>query len=196
MRSLLLALALFAWGSPGLAHAAEGSAPPRIYRWVDENGIAHYTTDPARIPRSLRRRYGLPAEPMKSERLDARAPRPEAAPAPSPDAWAAQERSETPTPRPAQEWDAGTPTDVAAMPSVGASPDRLAQIELRIAELSAAIAADEDALSGRIAAPATADTIALADEPAFREIALRLPKRLAELEALQRERDTLQSAVP
>jgi Domain of unknown function (DUF4124) len=33
--------------------SAEGA---RIYKWVDENGIAHYTTDPDRIPSSIRDR--------------------------------------------------------------------------------------------------------------------------------------------
>ena len=50
MRSLFLAVALFAAGLPGLAQAADDAPPPRIYRWVDENGIAHYTAVPERIP--------------------------------------------------------------------------------------------------------------------------------------------------
>ncbi len=211
MRSLLLAVALAGAGAvaglPGLARAAEEAAPPRIYRWVDENGIAHYTTDPDRIPRSLRRRYGLPAEPLRSEPLDARAPAPApaATPTPSadPDAWAAQEKSAAPpppttpapAPAPAVEWQEGGPADVAAGPVGGASAERLSQIELRIAELSAAIAADEDALSAWIGDPTAGDAIELGDNPEFREIAQRLPKRIQELEALQKERDALQSAV-
>lgn len=203
MRSLLLALALLALGSPGPARAEEGTAPPRIYRWVDENGIAHYTTDPDRIPKSLRRRYGLPAEPLRNEPLDARAPA--ATPGAGPDAWAAQEKSDVsppplpsaaPAPETAVEWREGAPADVAAGPAGGSSGERLSEIELRIAELSASIAADEDALSGWIGDPAAGDTITLGDQPEFREIAQRLPKRIQELEALQRERDALQTAVP
>jgi len=37
----------------GLGPAA-GAEPPPIYKWVDSNGIAHYTTDPERIPKALR----------------------------------------------------------------------------------------------------------------------------------------------
>lgn len=40
----------------GLAATAASADAPRIYKWVDSNGIAHYTTDPDRIPKSLRNR--------------------------------------------------------------------------------------------------------------------------------------------
>jgi len=30
--------------------------PPTLYKWVDRNGVAHYTTDPDRIPSNLRHR--------------------------------------------------------------------------------------------------------------------------------------------
>ncbi len=209
MRSLLLAVALAAAG-PGVAAAASDATPPRIYRWIDENGIAHYTTDPERIPKSLRRRYGLPAEPLREQPLDARAPAPVAPPVPEsgPDAWAAQEKSAAPAPVlpgeaapagniPGEEWSEGSPTDVAAV-RTGAtgSADRLQQLELRIAELSAAISADEDVLSAWIGDPNAGDAVELGDKPQFREIAKRLPLRVQELEALQRERDALQSAQP
>jgi hypothetical protein len=196
MRLLLLGLALLVLASSAVA---EEKAPPRIYRWVDENGIAHYTTDPDRIPASLRRRYGLPAEPLRNEPLDARAP---AAPPPAndtaPEAWAAQEKGEAPAATPGQtetdaEWREGAAADVAAGPVAG---DRLSQIELRIAELSASIAADEDVLSAWIGDPAGGDPIELGAKPEFREIAQRLPRRIQELEALQRERDALVTAVP
>jgi hypothetical protein len=201
MRPLLLVLALFASGVPASVSADEETPPPRIYRWVDENGIAHYTSDPERIPKSLRRRYGLPAEPMKSERLDAHAPTagpaappPAVAPSSEPDAWAAQEKGDAPAPRATT--GASASADVAAGPvEAAAAGDRLSQIELRIAELSASIAADEDALSAWIGDPAAGDAIELGDKPEFREIAKRLPKRIQELEALQKERDALESAV-
>ena len=101
-----------------------------------------------------------------------------------------------PRPRPASSGAEGAPTDVAAGPVGGSSGERLSQIELRIAELSASIAADEDALSGWIGDPTAGDAITLGDKPEFREIAQRLPKRIQELESLQRERDALQTAVP
>jgi hypothetical protein len=64
-------------------------------------------------------------------------------------------------------------------------------VELRIAELSAAIAADEDMLSAWLADPESADVVALGETPQFREVAARLPKRIQELEALVTERDAL-----
>jgi hypothetical protein len=213
MRPFLLGLLLLVLGSaPAATLAAEpGEAPaaPRIYRWVDANGVAHYTTDEERIPPSLRRRFGLPTQPLERKPVDARAPGAET-PAPLPaepsagvDAWVSQERGAAPTPTaegaaPAAtgEWVDGE----AALPAVSAnaasSADRLAQVELRIAELSAAIAADEDALSAWIGDPQGGDAVELGEKPEFREIATRLPKRIEELEALRRERDALESATP
>jgi hypothetical protein len=201
MRPLLLAVALAAAALPGPANAADEPAPPRIYRWVDENGIAHYTTDAEQIPSSLRRRFGLPAEPLTREPLDARAPTSVAPPAPGrgPDAWAAQEKSATPPveagpPEGSPDTRAGAVLEVSPSGAAGAGPgDRLAQLELRIAELSAAIAADEDTLSAFIGEPDLGDSVELADRPEFRDIAGRLPKRLEELEALRSERDALRS---
>jgi hypothetical protein len=40
-----MAALLLSWGSPAMAE---------VYRWVDENGVVHYTTDLDRIPRHLR----------------------------------------------------------------------------------------------------------------------------------------------
>jgi len=199
MRSLLLVLALAASSLAGLAGAEDEPAPPRIYRWVDENGIAHYTTDVERIPKSLRRRFGLPAQPLARESLDARAPTSVAPPAParSPDAWAAQEKSALPAVEAgplegSPEGRAEASSEVSALRTAEASSlDRLAQLELRIAELAAAIAADEDTLSAFIGNPGQGDAVELSDTPEFRQIAGRLPKRLQELEALRSERDAL-----
>jgi hypothetical protein len=192
MRSLFLALALAVPGLAGLAAADDAPAPPRIYRWIDENGIAHYTTDPDQIPKSLLRRFGLPAQPLARQPLDPRAPASVTPPAPGrgPDAWAAEEMRATP-PVEAGAPETGAPLAQAA--AEAAPHDRLSQLELRIAELSAAIAADEDALSAFIGQPTSDDAVEIADQPAFREIAGRLPKRLQELEALRAERDALRS---
>jgi hypothetical protein len=215
MRLLLRALLLLALGStPAAASAAEegeAPAPPRIYRWVDANGVAHYTTEEDRIPPSLRRRFGLPTQPLERKPVDARAPGAET-PAPAPaepsagvDAWVSQERGAAPAAAapegaapaaPAPEWNDGE----AALPPVSANAadgaTRLAEIELRIAELSAAIAADEDAISAWIGDPQGGDAVELGQKPEFREIATRLPERIQELEALRRERDALESATP
>ena len=212
MRLLLRALLLASIGSAPAATIAaeevETSPPPRIYRWVDENGVAHYTTDEDRIPKSLRRRFGLPTQPLEQKPLEARAPDAEteapAEPSTALDAWASQERGAAPTPAaesaappaPTPEWNDGE----ASLPPVAANAadgaGRLAQVELRIAELSAAIAADEDALGAWIGDPQGGDAVELGDKPEFREIATRLPKRIQELEALRRERDALESASP
>ena len=206
MRPLLPALLLLTLGSgPAATRAAEeGEAPPRIYRWVDANGVAHYTTDEERVPPSLRRRFGLPTQPLERKPVDARAPGAET-PAPPPaepsagvEAWASEERGAAPAP--AAPAAAEGVDGEAALPAVSAnasgSGDRLAQLELRIAELSAAIAADEDALSAWIGDPQGGDAVEVGQKPEFREIASRLPKRIQELEALRRERDALESATP
>jgi hypothetical protein len=198
MRPLLLALGLLA-AAPAAApaRAAAETPAPRIYRWVDENGVAHYTTDEDRIPSSLRRRFGLPTQPLAREPLAAGAPDvapapPAVPPATTPDAWISDEARAEPPPV-----DAGAPPSAAepSLPPVAANAaddaERLAQLELKIAELSAAIAADEDALSAFIGDPAGKDTVEVGDDPEFREIAKRLPKRIQELEALRHERDAL-----
>ena len=52
--------------------------PPKIYKWVDANGIAHYTVDPDRIPKALRNR--IQSVVRESETLPDEAPSaPEAA---------------------------------------------------------------------------------------------------------------------
>ena len=222
-------VALFVLGlAPAAGLAAEGEPPPatpRIYRWIDENGVAHYTADENQIP-SLRRRFGLPTQPLEREPLDAGAPVPAPVPAPTPapapdpapalpsdssaaDAWASQERGTQRAPAPpAASADPAPSAAPVSEPSASGErlPDvaadapsdaqRLEQVELRIAELSAAIAADEDALTAWIGDPNAGDSLDAAQTPELREIAKRLPKRIQELEALRTERDALQPATP
>jgi hypothetical protein len=199
MRFLLPALLLASLSAaPVAAEPPAGEQAPRIYRWVDANGVAHYTTDEDRIPASLRRRFGVPTRPMEHTPLEPGAPEPTRE---APDAWAVQERgNEPPAPTPTSE--ETTPeettsekTSTAGIPDVSsgaaAGASRLARVELRIAELSAAIAADEDMLSAWLADPDNADVVALGETPQFREVAARRPKRIQELEALVTERDAL-----
>lgn len=47
---VLAALVAFGAAQPASAEA------PTIYKWVDQNGVAHYTTDRGRIPREIRTR--------------------------------------------------------------------------------------------------------------------------------------------
>jgi len=153
-----LALALIA-----LTHAAlaeEANAPPRIYRWVDDNGVAHYTTDLERVPEELR------DQPLRSESVSASAPA-------SADAWLRQERiPEAPL--------------AQAPPSSSAEGDRLGALNARIAELAAAIAADEELLKGELV-----DTNAASSNEALKQVAERMPARIAELQKLEAERDAL-----
>ncbi|MBM4384478.1 MAG: hypothetical protein FJ091_14075 [Deltaproteobacteria bacterium] len=103
--------------------ADEDAAPPRIYRWVDQNGVAHYTTDLERVPEELRE------QPLRREELSANAPA-------AADAWIRQERiPEPPSP---------------SVNTSAASTDRAAALDARIAELEQAIAADEELLKGQL----------------------------------------------
>jgi hypothetical protein len=153
-----LALALF-FAVAGSAE--EDAAQPRIYRWVDENGIAHYTTDLENIPDELR------DQPLRREEVSAQAPA-------SREAWVTSERIPEP-PEPAA---TGTPPPSAS--------DPLAALNARIAELEQAIAADETLLKGDL----TGSTAATSNET-LAAVAERLPERVAELKKLQAERDAL-----
>jgi hypothetical protein len=76
LAGLLALAATTLWLAP--QSGAQTTETTRVYKWVDENGIAHYTTDPDRIPDALRNRIesldrGGRAEP------EAPAPEPRAA---------------------------------------------------------------------------------------------------------------------
>jgi uncharacterized coiled-coil protein SlyX len=103
--------------------AEEDAAPPRIYRWVDQNGVAHYTTDLERVPEELRE------QPLRRDEVSASAPA-------AADAWIRQERiPEPPSP---------------SVNTSAASSDRAVALDARIAELEQAIAADEELLKGQL----------------------------------------------
>jgi hypothetical protein len=194
-RALALALACAALL---LAPAARAQAQddaiakprPRVYRWIDENGIAHYTTDPERIPSRLRDAVGLPP-----------AGDPGAAPPPAPPAPGAAAASRDPLA--VDRAAGGAPAAPSAMardefdegprgePDRAASQAQQADLDARIAALEAEIAADEEAIQAMISAPEPGPGALAADDPAFREIASRLPKRLADLRALEEERARL-----
>jgi uncharacterized small protein (DUF1192 family) len=107
---------LFGLAMAGRSVAADGSAPT-IYKWVDENGIAHYTTNKKRIPRNLRNRIRS-LEDVKREQQEAAAlsaaavagssaPEPALTPAGDPEPAGAPAFTDVPAP-------AGTPAPVAA----------------------------------------------------------------------------------
>lgn len=191
-------LAAFLLAAPS-AHGQPVSAPerPRIYKWIDENGIAHYTTDRSRIPSGLRQR----AEPER-DAGDARTARP---PRDEFDGWALRNR--TSERAMAQDvWDDGSGGAVAAPgadPFAGetlATPASAADfqserddLDARIAELEAVIADDEEALKTLISDAEGGGALARGDDPEFRSIAARLPKYLAELRALRERRAQLES---
>ena len=171
----LAALALCVSGAaPSVAASADG---PRIYRWIDADGIAHYTTDPERIPAALRER--LPERASKSDEgaFEAR-PR-------SVDVWAERDR----------------PPDTSEAQGIGGSdlgvddPARRARIEEigdRIDQLRTHIATDEEALKQRVVG-AGADPMSSGDDEELRIIAARLPGLLSELRELRDERASLEA---
>lgn len=218
------AIACGTGGSP----SAEGPvAAPTIYKWVDANGIAHYTTELGRVPRSVRgsvRALGGPSG--ESETLAARdatarqapqaepppewdvgdAPLPPPAPPPAPsrgrDTWAATDRPFDLPPGTPGEEPAPAPPELASAepPAAAAEPELSAQdreglrrdLDARIAALQEEISSDENALKGFLAVPAPDDPAEIAYDQSFREVAERLPKRLAELRSLQDERAQLE----
>lgn len=134
LRPLLAALVAACFAGVALpAHADDASQPPKIYRWIDGNGIAHYTTDPSRIPGALRSKIPdaapAPLPPAAAEASappTAASPPPASAPAPvpktatSPTTPAATEAS-APVPAPAP---AGKGPDTWAATDRGAVPAR------------------------------------------------------------------------
>jgi hypothetical protein len=149
------------------SYAAADEAPPKIYKWVDRNGIAHYTTDPQRIPQALRR--------------DARALSRSAAgagPSAPDDSWAVRDA----VPR------RGTPpADGSPAPLDPALLAELAALEEEISSVEAEILRDEERIKTWVSDPAV-DPVAIADDPEFREIAARLPRLQANLQSLQQQK--------
>jgi len=179
--------------------AAEASRP-RIYKWVDENGIAHYTTDRGRIPAGLRGR----AQPLGES--DGGAAPARGAPRDGFDGWATRNRTQETATVPGDVWDEGgtatvpgpasddgftsAPVDPMTRAEREAEAD---QLDVRIAELEAAVTDDEEALKAMISDSASGGPLARGDDPEFRSIAARLPKQLAELRALRDRRAELET---
>lgn len=187
------ALALVLWAAPAAAQEEPAETAPRIYRWIDENGIVHYTTDRERIPRSLRSRVATP---------DASGARP--ARRSGPDAWVAQDSSGRRKSR--DVWDEGgeggefDPFDDRDRQREPLTAEEIAELQVerdnldfRIAELEADISADEDAIKAMISDPNSGGPLVTGGNPEFREIAERLPKRLSELRSLRSDRAQLEN---
>lgn len=233
----LFALVLAVGGGLALGAAARGedaaepAAAPTIYKWVDTNGIAHYTTELGRVPRSVRGSVRALGSAGPGEGLAARdaapgpaadgpavapaGPKPEwdqgsatgaagtaaATPAPAPapsgrDRWAESDR---PPELPGEEGAAPAATQTASAGSAEPAPPspevvagQVQELDQRIAALAAEIETDEEALKNLLAMPAPGDPGEIAYDRSFREVAERLPKRLAELRTLQNERAQLE----
>ena len=195
------------------AAGADEIATPTIYKWVDEHGVAHYTTDFERIPRGLRNRVGRLGPPdaaLTRTPVDASAPPRRAPPVREFDDgehWAVRDHS---VDRPEDSWDAGDPYADTVGPYQDAPGEddglvseleqeerrrQLVEVDERIASLQTDIAESEEALKVLIAIPVPegGGPLAMADDPQFREVAGRLPKLLAELVALEDERAQLEA---
>ena len=163
---------------------------PVIYKWVDTNGIAHYTTHPDDIPNELRNRLeSLHREPRaepEAPAVDPDDPWRELSVGSADDLWVV--RDSVGAAQSAEE-----PSPLAEATGVDPAEEQrrqagLRQLDQQIAELEERIADDENLLKDWIADPGL-DPAGAADDPRFREIALRLPHLhgdLAELEAQRR----------
>ena len=181
---------------PSRAQDAEAEAPatPRIYRWIDENGIAHYTTDPSRIPSGLSEQVGdFVATPLEAERIEPRAPVSRT----RGETWVSRDRG-TPSRSDGDIWDDGS-GDFVSEPVVEAPEIRvdrsaeIASLREQISSLEAEIRADEAALKAFITDPASGGPLVTGEQPEFRTIALRLPERLRELRELRNQRNALEN---
>jgi hypothetical protein len=170
---LLVVLALAGAAAPSLAAPDDA---PRIYRWVDSDGIAHYTTDPERIPAALRGRLPEAAAAPATPRTPA-LPR-------TTDVWAERDRPADATP--IDELDDDFSIDDPAREA------RIDEIDAQIETLLVHIASDEETLKERVVG-AGADPLSSGDDAELRTIAARLPGLLAELSGLRAERATLEA---
>lgn len=180
---LLLALAL--------CLAAQISSAD-VYRWVDELGMTHYTTDPETIPRRYRSSaLEIVARPTRrpGPRIS-NAPGRAAAPLPSEPAPTSPEPT-SPTPSSPEPTARATPPARSGPPVLPGPPlaPALAPGDPRaaeVADLEARIATDRETLRQLISIKRW-DSAELASDPSVREIAERLPRLQAELEALRAE---------
>ena len=158
---------------------------PAIFKWVDQHGIAHYTTDKTRIPREIRRRMrSLDAIPDVAAAPPAPAADPNlVGPLPEtpehPEGWASRNAPPTPTPGESEKIEAAERSE------------QLDAMDAEIAGLEGEIANREEQL---LALLATAQGDRVIDDAAFRQIAEELPELQADLEALRERRGELATA--
>ena len=149
---------LFALLSPasGIAQS-QSQSQSRVYKWVDENGQAHYTVERSEIPPNLRQRLRpgvvAPAAEAPTERVALEEIRP---------AFGLEASAGRTLPEPP-----GPPVD-------------------EMTALEAQIQRDRETLKDLISRRGL-DGAEFTNDPRVREIAERLPRLQAELEALRRE---------
>jgi hypothetical protein len=187
----------------GAGLAAPGLSVADVYKWVDENGLTHYTTDPEAIPEHIRGRWKPTPKPAGAsegtssvEGVDPATlpgPRSEVAPAaeveeaatlslPGPrkrPALPAQGEEGSPAALPGPRQRAAPP-----LPPVQAAPRPAARSEL--AELERQLARDREAIKKLLSKDAGEEGAWLRD-PELRELSERLPRLQAEIEALRRD---------
>ena len=193
------------WGEAETAAQREATGPPTIYKWVDEHGIPHYTTDRDRIPESLRDRIqvrprapaspeieekeGSPAEEERSDTADDSGIHNTVDPKAWDESWASRNAPLRP-PAGDAKGDAGT---TAA----------LSRLDAKISALEAELAAREEELLSLLAvqsarpegAPAVPhDEAMLADDPKLRTLSSQLPALQRELRVLRARRKSLGAA--
>jgi len=174
----LVALGLAACAFAGRSAAAE-EPEPTIYKWVDQNGIAHYTTDRKRVPSNLRNRI----QSVDELRRERGAPPPRALG--GSEAWAVRDAGARPEQQPV-----GTASFRQIDP---VSAARRTELDGRIRELETELAQEEQRLKELISeARLEEDKPApLYGRPELEELARRFPQLQADLAVLRAERRRL-----
>lgn len=185
---------------------AAGQEGPVIYKWVDEEGIAHFTADPERVPENVRSLIRKEAEQERRDRQEPEGTPPEAA-APARDRaehWAEMEAApsdaaEGPEARDISQGAAPETGARAARPSAALRAQR-AELEQRIHELEAQIARDEERIKELLSRPreqaqppGEGGEAAPVAGPELREVAMRLPRLQEELRELRERRAQLEA---
>ncbi len=141
----------------GLLIATPGFAQSRVHKWVDENGQTHYTVERSEIPPNLRQRLRPGVTAPVPEPATGSEVLEEIRPAFGPEASKGRALPDPPPP----------------------SADEMAELEEQILR-------DRETLKDLISRQGL-DSAEFTADPRVREIAQRLPRLQAELEALRRE---------
>jgi len=184
----LLAFGTAAWAGD------EPAAEPTIYKWVDESGVAHYTTDRDRIPREIRTRV---------ERVEPTRPAATAAPHREDlmrDAVKTQPPATLVAPAPAPVAPApvvAVPPPNGAVPQADVDADD-AVVEVEPSEPIEAVETVDRPVEAEIAAPLATDVepeIDPVSAPPPAPVAALAPTQAAELSKLDAEIDAVENQI-